>query len=55
VKVLSPEITVVPEADMLKHMEGRILFSDLARRRERGGVKVRCMIPQGIDRNLGEP
>ncbi len=55
VKVLSPETLIVPEADMLLYMEGSILFSALARGKELGGVEVRCMIPQRIGRNLGEP
>jgi hypothetical protein len=56
VKVLSPEIKLSPiRPTCSKNMEGSILSSALARRKELGGVEVRCMIPQRIDRNLGEP
>jgi len=56
VKEMIPEIKLSPiRPTFLKNMEGSILSFALARRKELGGVEVRCMIPQRIDRDLGEP
>jgi len=56
VKVLSPEI-ILPSRGRHANCTWKAVFfsSALARRRELGGVEDRCMIPQRMDRNLGEP